>query len=152
MATIKFELNSSFEQQLRSRAAERGTDIDSAAREIVETSLTRESQVISARDLSHEQRLQALQELLKTVPKVLFSMIAARVFMKGAANDRARGFKFACSHCAYRRPPASVGDGRNFKLLNQQNDLYIVPQAIYEFWVVVTRPTSVNGLAWISHQ
>ena len=31
-------------------------------------------------------------------------------------------------------------------LLNREDDLCIVPQVIYEFWVVATRPASSNGL------
>ncbi len=31
-------------------------------------------------------------------------------------------------------------------LLNKGHDLCIVPQVIYEFWVVCTRPSAVNGL------
>ncbi len=34
------------------------------------------------------------------------------------------------------------------KLLRRQDNLCMVPQAIYEFWVVATRPVSVNGLGF----
>ncbi len=33
-------------------------------------------------------------------------------------------------------------------LLARQMAVHIVPQAIYEFWAVATRPLSVNGLGW----
>lgn len=32
------------------------------------------------------------------------------------------------------------------RLTQQKHKLYVVPQNLYEFWVVCTRPTSVNGL------
>jgi len=32
------------------------------------------------------------------------------------------------------------------RLVSEGHKLYIVPQDLYEFWVVCTRPTSVNGL------
>ncbi len=32
------------------------------------------------------------------------------------------------------------------RLVSQGHKLHIVPQNLYEFWVVCTRPTSVNGL------
>ncbi len=33
-------------------------------------------------------------------------------------------------------------------LLNRGEEIVIVPQCLYEFWAVVTRPREVNGLAW----
>src|SRR5437879_719574 len=38
------------------------------------------------------------------------------------------------------------------KLLNKKEELCVVPQNFYEFWVVATRPTSVNGLGYTSAQ
>lgn len=32
------------------------------------------------------------------------------------------------------------------KLLKKAEDVFLLPQAIYEFWVVATRPTTENGL------
>ncbi len=37
-------------------------------------------------------------------------------------------------------------------LLAQGEALFIVPQNIYEFWAVATRPTSANGLGWNSER
>lgn len=34
---------------------------------------------------------------------------------------------------------------------SQGIQLFVVPQCMYEFWVVATRPTSVNGLGMNSH-
>ena len=33
-------------------------------------------------------------------------------------------------------------------LRNRGDTLWVVPQALYEFWVVATRPTTVNGLGF----
>lgn len=35
-----------------------------------------------------------------------------------------------------------------YTLLEQGHDLVTVPQTIYEFWAVATRPLSANGLGW----
>lgn len=35
-------------------------------------------------------------------------------------------------------------------LLEQGNEFVTVPQNLYEFWSVATRPTTVNGLGWNS--
>jgi predicted nucleic acid-binding protein len=34
------------------------------------------------------------------------------------------------------------------KLLSRNDDLYVAPQVLAEFWVVASRPTNVNGLGW----
>lgn len=33
-------------------------------------------------------------------------------------------------------------------LLTAESECYLIPQVLIEFWVVVTRPTQVNGLGW----
>ena len=37
-------------------------------------------------------------------------------------------------------------------MLGRSDELLIVPQNLYEFWVVATRPTSVNGLGFTAAQ
>ncbi len=37
-------------------------------------------------------------------------------------------------------------------MLRRSDELLLVPQNLYEFWVVATRPTSVNGLGFTSAQ
>lgn len=37
-------------------------------------------------------------------------------------------------------------------LLERQDDMVMVPQVLYEFWVVATRPIAQNGLAWTAAQ
>ena len=34
------------------------------------------------------------------------------------------------------------------KLVAQDNEIYVAPQVLVEFWVVASRPTNVNGLGW----
>ena len=38
------------------------------------------------------------------------------------------------------------------RLAHQGHRLHIVPQNLYEFWVVCTRPTNVNGLGKTAHE
>ena len=45
-------------------------------------------------------------------------------------------------------PQYPLVSGATKALLNEGNELAIVPQNIYELWAVATRPTSSNGLGW----
>ena len=45
-------------------------------------------------------------------------------------------------------PQYPLVSGATKTLLNEGNELAIVPQNIYELWAVATRPTSSNGLGW----
>lgn len=38
------------------------------------------------------------------------------------------------------------------KLRNEQHELCLVPQVLYEYWVVVTRPIAENGLGMLSSE
>ncbi|MBE9012259.1 type II toxin-antitoxin system VapC family toxin [Pseudanabaenaceae cyanobacterium LEGE 13415] len=39
-----------------------------------------------------------------------------------------------------------------FRLIAQGHQCVITPQVLFEFWVVATRPTTVNGLGWTTEQ
>jgi len=42
----------------------------------------------------------------------------------------------------------SLTTGAIAKLLSRRDRLYLAPQILTEFWVVASRPRSVNGLGW----
>ena len=47
----------------------------------------------------------------------------------------------------------TIADGAVAKLLSQNTELFIAPQTIYEFWAVVTRPTTARGgFGWTTMQ
>lgn len=45
-------------------------------------------------------------------------------------------------------PDRSVALSCLERLINERQEIVIVPQIIVEFWSVVTRPLNVNGLGW----
>jgi predicted nucleic acid-binding protein len=49
-------------------------------------------------------------------------------------------------------PLQALADASVSELLARNNQLYITSQNIIEFWVVATRPTSVNGFGWNDKQ
>jgi plasmid stability protein len=77
MATITLEIPADLEKKLRLRAAKQGRDLASVALEIVEKALE-QPKIKDARDLTHEQRRQALQEWVKTLPKVEVNLDVSR--------------------------------------------------------------------------
>ncbi|MBD1880681.1 type II toxin-antitoxin system VapC family toxin [Coleofasciculus sp. FACHB-T130] len=49
-------------------------------------------------------------------------------------------------------PLQALADASVTRLLGRGNQLYITSQNIIEFWVVATRPATVNGLGWSVEQ
>ena len=47
-------------------------------------------------------------------------------------------------------PHHAVAENAVTKLRNDQHELCLVPQVLYEYWVVVTRPIAENGLGMAS--
>jgi plasmid stability protein len=78
MATITLEIPPNLEKKLQSRAAKEGRDIGAVAMDIVATALMHESKDMDARDLTHEQRWQALEKWVAALPKVDVTLDVSR--------------------------------------------------------------------------
>ena len=70
MTTVTIHLPDELEHKLQARAKDQGRDIATVALEMIEQCLHRETRLVEARDLTHEQRLQALRAWVKTLPKI----------------------------------------------------------------------------------
>ena len=72
MTTLTLTISDSLDRKLHARAAAQGRDVATVALELVEQGLGDESAAAtpSARDLTHEERLQVLLELMKNTPRI----------------------------------------------------------------------------------
>ena len=67
---LKLDLPLELERMLRDRAARQGRDIADVALEIVQKALAEGPSKPQARNLTHEQRLEALQAWVRKLPRV----------------------------------------------------------------------------------
>src|SRR4051812_28543304 len=73
-------------------------------------------------------------------------MTAARASTRVAANEVSGRYEHPEPPARTRPPDASTGGGCRQTPRLRGPRAPIVPQNLYEFWVVLTRPTAVNGL------
>lgn len=76
-------------------------------------------------------------------------MTAAKASTQVEANESSRGRQPAAAAVGQpNHPQCAVARDALLQLGANGHELLIVPQAIYEFWVVATRPVAVNGLGF----
>jgi predicted nucleic acid-binding protein len=72
--------------------------------------------------------------------------------MQGAVNDIPHRYQCLVAIDPTHTSPVSRSDRRNLPLRSKQHDVAVVPQVVYEFWVVASRPVIDNGLGMTTEE